>query len=76
MSISPKDFFESLTKRNVEFFTGVPDSLLKQFCLCIDNNIPEEQHVIAANEGNAIALAGLYAKFWSGECSKSNIVFM
>ena len=60
MSISPKDFFESLTKRNVEFFTGVPDSLLKQFCLCIDNNIPEEQHVIAANEGNAIALAAGY----------------
>lgn len=44
-----------------EFFTGVPDSQLKPLCnwlMCrygISNN-----HVIAANEGNAVALAAGY----------------
>jgi len=60
MSISPNDFFDFLMMRNVNFYTGVPDSLLKQFCLCIDDNIPEDRHIIAANEGNAIALAAGY----------------
>ena len=41
----------------VKFFTGVPDSLLKEFCLCIDKSVPPNMHVITANEGNAIALA-------------------
>ena len=58
--LSPKYFVESLICRGIEFFTGVPDSLLKQFCLCIDNNVSEDRHVIAANEGNAIALAAGY----------------
>ena len=49
-----------MVKHGVEFFTGVPDSLLKHFCLCIDDNIPKERHIIAANEGNAIALATGY----------------
>ena len=57
MSISPIDFYRSLSRNNVEFFTGVPDSLLKEFCLCIDESVSSNMHVIAANEGNAIALA-------------------
>ena len=36
------------------------DSLLKHFCLCIDDNIPIERHIITANEGNAVALAAGY----------------
>ena len=35
----------------------MPDSLLKEFCLCIDQCIPKDRHIIAANEGNAISLA-------------------
>jgi len=58
--ISPFNFLNYLTDHNVDFFTGVPDSLLKQFCLCIDDNIGQNQHIIAANEGNAIALASGY----------------
>ena len=41
----------------VKFFTGVPDSLLNDFCLYMTNNIPDSRHVMAANEGNAIGIA-------------------
>ncbi len=40
----------------VDFFTGVPDSLLKSFCAYITDNCGEN-HVIAANEGGAVGLA-------------------
>ena len=60
MAIKPADFYKKLTSHGVEFFTGVPDSLLKEFCLCIDDSIVEDKHIIAANEGNAVALAAGY----------------
>jgi phosphonopyruvate decarboxylase len=60
MAIKPADFYNKLTSHGVEFFTGVPDSLLKEFCLCIDDNIVGDKHIIAANEGNAVALAAGY----------------
>ena len=40
----------------VDFFVGVPDSLLKSFCAYVTDNCAES-HVIAANEGGAVALA-------------------
>ena len=60
MSIAPQELFRLLSDNNVDFFTGVPDSLLKQLCLCIDDNVSNDRHIIAANEGNAIALATGY----------------
>jgi phosphonopyruvate decarboxylase len=60
MPVNPKTFFEELSSKGISFFTGVPDSLLKQLCLCIDDNVAKERHVITANEGNAIALAAGY----------------
>ena len=60
MAIKPVDFYNQLASHGVEFFTGVPDSLLKEFCLCIDDRIPGDKHIIAANEGNAVALAAGY----------------
>ena len=60
MAIKPADFFKKLTSHGIEFFTGVPDSLLKEFCLCIDDSIVGDKHIIAANEGNAVALAAGY----------------
>ena len=42
--------------RRFEFFTGVPDSLLK---LITEYGV-SENHIIAANEGNAAALAAGY----------------
>ena len=60
MGIQPLQFFRLLANNKVDFFTGVPDSLLKQLCLCIDANVSSDKHIIAANEGNAIALATGY----------------
>ena len=53
--IEPQFFHETLNNAGVIFFTGVPDSLLSDFSAYIQENVPH--HVIAANEGNAVALA-------------------
>jgi phosphonopyruvate decarboxylase len=55
--MDPKYFYEELLKAGVNFFTGVPDSLLKDFCAFLADNVADENHVIAANEGGALALA-------------------
>lgn len=55
--VNQQTLFQELDKLGVKFFTGVPDSLLNDFCLYLVNNIPNGQHVMAANEGNAIAIA-------------------
>lgn len=45
-----------------EFYTGVPDSQLKSLCNYLMNEygIDQNHHVIAANEGNCVALAAGY----------------
>ena len=45
-----------------DFFTGVPDSLLKPLCDWLLNKygVSPEKHIIAANEGNAVAIAAGY----------------
>ncbi|RKY30708.1 MAG: phosphonopyruvate decarboxylase [Candidatus Omnitrophota bacterium] len=50
-------FLYQLLKKRIDFYTGVPDSLLKSFCAYIFDNVAKDRHIIAANEGNAIALA-------------------
>lgn len=55
--IPPSDFLQGLMERGVRFFVGVPDSLLKDFCACLSQELDEEHHVIVANEGNAVAAA-------------------
>ena len=55
--VDQSQLFEALDNLGVKFFTGVPDSLLNDFCLYLVNNIPDGRHVMAANEGNAIAIA-------------------
>ena len=54
--ISPESFYCSLTNSGIGFFSGVPDSLLKSFCAYLQDNCSKEEHLIAANEGSAIAL--------------------
>ncbi len=58
--INTKSFFNYLKTKEIEFFTGVPDSLLKDICAYITDNASKKNHIIAANEGNAIALAAGY----------------
>ncbi len=55
--INPDKFFELLKDNGTDFFTGVPDSLLKNFCAYITDNSSESSHIIAANEGCAVGLA-------------------
>lgn len=52
--------FEALRKAEVDFFCGVPDSLLKDFCAFLSDNTSYKEHIITANEGGAIALASGY----------------
>lgn len=55
--IEPAQFINFLQSRGINFFTGVPDSLLKDICAYITDNVDDKHHIIAANEGGAIALA-------------------
>lgn len=55
--ISPKFFIDKLEENNINFFTGVPDSLLKNICAYIEDNKDENHNIIAANEGAAMGLA-------------------
>lgn len=58
--IQPKAFIENLEQGGIDFFAGVPDSLLKNLCAYITDNIARENNIIAANEGGAVALAAGY----------------
>ena len=49
-----------MRKHGIDFFCGVPDSLLKEFCAYVSANVPENNHIITANEGTAIAIASGY----------------
>lgn len=54
--IAADRFLAYLRSRGVDFFCGVPDSLLKSFCACLTET-ESANHVITANEGGAIGLA-------------------
>jgi len=53
-------FIQALKKNNVNFFCGVPDSLLKHPCAYMTDTLPSTEHIIAANEGSAVAMASGY----------------
>lgn len=48
---------ETLQARGIDFFTGVPDSLLKEFCACLKEIVKPSRNITAANEGAAVGLA-------------------
>ena len=58
--LQPKLFVETLNAYNIDFYTGVPDSLLKNICAYITDNLPSKQNIIAANEGGAMGIAAGY----------------
>lgn len=58
--LNPKDIFEFLEAKDISFFCGVPDSLLKDFCSYIMDNTSSHNHIITANEGSSISLASGY----------------
>jgi phosphonopyruvate decarboxylase len=58
--IDVKNFYNELQKNGIDFFAGVPDSLLKNICAFITANTPAEKNIITANEGAAVALGTGY----------------
>jgi phosphonopyruvate decarboxylase len=54
--ISAAHFYKKLIESGVGFFSGVPDSLLKDFCAYITDNTEKQNHIIAVNEGTAVGL--------------------
>lgn len=57
VGISPNNFLNSLQASGIRFFTGVPDSLLKEFNACLIDSLTASEHIIAANEGAAVGMA-------------------
>ncbi|WP_461255414.1 phosphonopyruvate decarboxylase [Treponema sp. R80B11-R83G3] len=55
--ITAEYFYNKLTEKGIGFFSGVPDSLLKDFCAYITDHAEKKNHIIAVNEGAAIGLA-------------------
>lgn len=55
--VSVEKLYKSLQVHGVDFFTGVPDSLLKDFCAYVTDHCPRERNIIAANEGAAVGIA-------------------
>jgi phosphonopyruvate decarboxylase len=58
--INPEKFFNLLSDNDIDFYSGVPDSLLKNICAYITDNVSKQNNIIAANEGGAIALGAGY----------------
>jgi phosphonopyruvate decarboxylase len=57
--IQCSDFSEILHDNGIRFFSGVPDSLLKEICGFLSDRFTGN-HIIAANEGNAVGIAAGY----------------
>ncbi len=55
--IEAATLWDALGDAGIEFFTGVPDSLLKDFIAYLSDHADPANHVTAANEGGAVALA-------------------
>lgn len=55
--LNVENVYNAFLSHGVDFFTGVPDSLLKNICAYITDHAPSEKHIIAANEGTALGLA-------------------
>lgn len=55
--IRPDFFYNTLASHGIDFYAGVPDSLLKNLCAYITDHADAAHNIIAANEGGAMGLA-------------------
>ena len=70
--IRPQFFYDTLASYGIDFYAGVPDSLLKNLCAYITDHADAAHNIIAANEGGAMGLAaGHYLA-----TSQSPVVYM
>lgn len=58
--IRPSFFYDTLKANDIDFYAGVPDSLLKNLCAYITDHADDTHNIIAANEGGAMGLAAGY----------------
>ena len=58
--VSVDKIYSTFLENGVDFFTGVPDSLLADICAYITDHTPPHNHIISANEGSAIGIASGY----------------
>lgn len=58
--IRPAFFVDTLRHFGIDFFAGVPDSLLKNICAYISDHLDNRHNIIAANEGGAVGVAAGY----------------
>ena len=80
--IKVNNLVDLLKNNSCNFFSGVPDSVLKELSFFLRNK-NKKNHIIATNEGSAISIGigyylakkkitmYLYAKFWALKCHKS-----
>ena len=50
-----KELLNTLKKNKISFYTGVPDSILKDLSSHF-NSLNKTEHIIAVNEGSAISI--------------------
>ena len=55
--IDPVRFITMLEEAGIGLFVGVPDSLMQSLSSALEAGVPSTRHLIAANEGNAVATA-------------------
>ena len=53
--INAKYFIEQLKNLDINFYTGVPDSLMSEFSKSLHFDFNDENHIISTNEGSALA---------------------
>jgi len=58
--IAPERLYNFLQQQGIDFYAGVPDSLLKDFLKYLQDHCGSNEHIITANEGLAIGLATGY----------------
>ncbi len=58
--ISSDTFLDLLTAYSIDFYAGVPDSLLLSFSTSLSARCDKIKNIVCANEGSAVALAAGY----------------
>ena len=54
--IDSKNFIEKLQNLGIDFFCGVPDSLMSEFSKSLHFDFHDNNHIIASNEGSALSI--------------------
>ena len=54
--IDAEQFIKNLKKLDINFFSGVPDSLMSEFSKSLHFDFKDENHIISTNEGSALGI--------------------